>query len=693
MKLSLKIPLLIGTIIFIVSTSIGLLSILVASKVVEETAYVSLLDQAIGGTDLVSLELHARLDILQEIANREEVKSLDWERQRRSLLPDVERIGYLDLAVLDMQGQAHYIKDETTSNLSERDYVIKALSGKQAVSDVLISKVINRPVVMCAVPITDDSGTVVGALIGRQDGTALNDVTKNVKLGNTGYSYITNKEGVIISHRDIDLVLSQYNPVVEAGENPLMQSLANTILLSQRQETGFVQYTFNDKKMVVGFAPVSEFNWTLFVTIDYKELMSGLDRLIFLIVSLAVFFVVVGFIAAYFLGHSIVKPVGTVAYTLQDISGGEGDLTKRIVLKKIKAKDEISDLAHYFNLTIDKIKNLVVGVKEKTTSLSATGEELATNMMETVSAINQITANIQNIKTRIKTQRESVEKTDTSMEQIMDSVEALNKSVDEQQAGVSQSVADIQGFIKNIGGVTQTLTNNMSSIKELAASSEVGRASVQEVAADIQEISHDSEGLLEINEVMESIASQTNLLSMNAAIEAAHAGETGRGFAVVAEEIRKLAESSSEQSKTINSVLKKIETSIKKIRNSVESVLKKFEAIDAGVKIVVTQEDAIQHAMEAQEYDSGRMLETINKLSGLTETVKQVAANMLIESGKVITESKALKDETSEITDGMSEMASGAEQINVSVNYVNEISFKNKGNVEDLVKAVSRFKV
>jgi methyl-accepting chemotaxis protein len=693
MKLSLKIPLLMSALVFIVSASIGLSAIFIASKVVEETARLALLNQSIQGTDMVGQELNARLAVLQELANREEVKSMDWERQKASLFSSVDRLGYLDLAIVNLEGQASYIKEATTSNLAGRDYVTKALNGTPAVSDVLISRVINKPVVMYSVPITDNSGKIAAALIGRQDGASLNEITKNVKLGSTGYSYMTNKDGVIISHQNIDLVLNQYNPIVEAEKDPSVQNLANAILTSQRETTGSVQYTYNGRETVAGFAPVQGFGWTLFVTTTRKELMSGIDHLILLIVSFGAAFVAAGLVISYFLGRSIVKPLDDVTGTLRDISEGEGDLTKQIILKNAKGEDEISALARYFNQTINKVKKLVEDVKGKTVSLSATGEELSSNMTETASAIVQITANIQSIKTRIGVQKESVEKTDASVAQITDSISGLYESVNEQQVNVNQSAAGIQGLIKNTGEVTETLRSNMDNITDLASASEIGRAGVQEVAADIQEISRESEGLLEINEVIENIASQTNLLSMNAAIEAAHAGESGKGFAVVAGEIRKLAESSKEQSKTINTVLKKIKGSIDKIRISADGVLKKFEAIDAGVRNVTVQENTMQQAMAVQEHDSGRILETINNLVTLTDKVKQSAEEIFIESENVMKESRALKSETEEITGGISEIAIGTGQINTSVNYINETSLQNKENIGDLVQAVSRFKV
>jgi methyl-accepting chemotaxis protein len=192
---------------------------------------------------------------------------------------------------------------------------------------------------------------------------------------------------------------------------------------------------------------------------------------------------------------------------------------------------------------------------------------------------------------------------------------------------------------------------------------------------------------------MENIASQTNLLSMNAAIEAAHAGEAGKGFAVVAAEIRKLAESSSAQSKTIGTVLKKIKGSIDKITKSTENVLNKFEAIDSNVKTVSEQEGIIRNAMEEQGQGSKQILNGIEQVTDITRNVKSGSNEMLIGAQEVIKESQNLEKATQEITSGINEMANGADQINTAVHHVNEISGKNREGIDTLVKEVSRFKV
>jgi methyl-accepting chemotaxis protein len=248
-------------------------------------------------------------------------------------------------------------------------------------------------------------------------------------------------------------------------------------------------------------------------------------------------------------------------------------------------------------------------------------------------------------------------------------------------------------MLANIQSVSQTLSKNSGNVKGLMEASEVGRSGLQEVAADIQEIARESEGLLEINAVMENIASQTNLLSMNAAIEAAHAGEAGKGFAVVADEIRKLAENSGEQSKTISTVLKKIKDSIGKITTSTDSVLNKFAAIDREVRTVSDQEENIRNAMEEQNAGSKQILVAVGELNEITRKVKDGSTQMLEGSEQVIHESKNLGAVTEEITNGMNEMATGADQINVAVNRVNAITGENKASIDVLVREVSKFKV
>ncbi|MDR2923005.1 MAG: methyl-accepting chemotaxis protein [Treponema sp.] len=434
----------------------------------------------------------------------------------------------------------------------------------------------------------------------------------------------------------------------------------------------------------------SDETWSIMIASSESYILKEVNEMKKFVIILAAIALAIAVVIIYFVLNNTTRPIVRVAETLKDISEGEGDLTRSIA---VSSKDEIGDLALYFNKTLEKIKNLIVIIKGETAGLQNIGNDLASNMTETAAAINQITANIQSIKGRVISQSASVTETNATMEQVITNINKLNDHVENQSGNISQSSSAIEQMVANINSVTNSLINNSANVTNLTEASEAGRAGLQEVSVDIQEIARESEGLLEINSVMENIASQTNLLSMNAAIEAAHAGEAGKGFAVVADEIRKLAESSGEQSKTIGTVLKKIKESIDKIARSTGKVLTGFQAIDSGVKTVAEQEENIRNAMEEQSEGSKQLLQSTSGLNEITQQVKNGSEEMLEGSKEVMKESQNLERVTQEITGSMNEMSSGADQVNIAVNHVNEISGRNREGIETLMREVSRFKV
>jgi methyl-accepting chemotaxis protein len=584
---------------------------------------------------------------------------------------------------------------DTLEDYNTADYYLLARnSGNPTIMDPFEYVVGGKTVLMTSicVPIRTD-GKIVGVMGFDLPLTGIQDISQASKPFPDSVTAVFSTNGTVTACFDP----SRIGKNMRETEADMAGKYINDFVNAVKAGTPFSFTNYIDtmkSDMTIYTVPITigstKTTWSYATAIALNTIMAPVYEMLEITLVIGAVVVALLIAASIFFARTISKPIVKVADNLKDISEGEGDLTRTIA---INSKDEVGDLALYFNKTLEKIKNLVVNVKGEAATLSNIGTELASNMTETAAAINEITANIQSIKGRIINQSASVTETNATMEQVVTNINKLNGHVEDQAETITKRSAFIQAMVDNINSVNQTLLKNLENVQTLKEASEVGRNGLQEVAADIQAIARESEGLLEINAVMENIASQTNLLSMNAAIEAAHAGEAGKGFAVVADEIRKLAESSGEQSKTIGNVLKKIAGSIGKITKSTENVLNRFEAIDSGVRTVAEQEEIIRQAMEEQGEGSKQLLQGTGNLNEITKKVKSGSEEMLEGSKEVIKESQNLEKATQEITGGINEMASGAEEINTAVHHVNEISGKNREGINILMREVSRFKV
>jgi len=549
----------------------------------------------------------------------------------------------------------------------------KKAGGQVAFTDPFVDAVSGDVIISLSMTAYDDAGNDIGVVCEDVTVNSLNTLLQ----AESGNVWLLNGSGLFITHSDSGAVMKK-NFFIEMG----LEQYSSAALSSKND------FFAENRDIFLYAIRIPEADWFLVSFVSKDVVFSEINRMLMLVSLIIVGLMVLTAIFIVILTKRLVKPIINITNTLKDISEGEGDLTKRIT---VSSNDEIGDLANYFNRTMEKIKNLIGAIKYKINGLNHTSFELSVNMGNTSTAVQEISSNLDNMEVLMVKQENGAEEAGKAIGDIKTNIDSLIKMIEQQTDSVNISSSAIEEMTANIHSVTQTLAENSRNVGVLTEASENGKTGLQLVAQEIVEIAHDSEGLLEINSVMENIASQTNLLSMNAAIEAAHAGEAGRGFAVVAGEIRKLAESSGHQSKTTANMLKKIKASIDNITRSSNDVLERFGAIDTSVKTVAVHEQNILKAMEEQEIGGQQILESISQLRGITSSVKKGSDEMAKSGETLVRETAEFIKTSQKAVEGMNEILTGVNQIKVSVGHVNEMSSENNKNFESLKQETEKF--
>ncbi len=371
-------------------------------------------------------------------------------------------------------------------------------------------------------------------------------------------------------------------------------------------------------------------------------------------------------------------------------AGSQGNLSVRI---GDSSKDEIGRLGGHMNDFLSQLSNRVKNIQDTGTNLMAVGHELAINMEQTAASSIQISSNVRTVKDRIADQSASITESSAAIEEVVSNIDSLGGLIETQSLNIGESSESIEQMVKNIGFATKNIAEVNRSFEDLKTASERGLEYIEKSNSIITEVSHESEGLKETNRIISNVASQTNLLAMNAAIEAAHAGEIGKGFAVVADEIRKLAESTTLQSKLIESRLNSVITLVENIVETSKITEEMFQHVNGLIETVSRLEKEVERLITEQNSESQVILDSLEKMSAISSSVNQGSKEMKIGSRQVFGEMKSLIDITEDVNRLIEGVAENTQEIDAVVTKVSRIGETNLEAVERINKELEIFKV
>ncbi len=629
--------------------------------------------------------------VIEALANLPQIKDSQVSMEDKCrLLGTMAQVNpeYISIGFYDANGHT-LLPDGSILDDHTSEFFQFAIKGQKYVLRPVFSEVTGVLTTFFAVPVRSENQKIIGAVVSIVNAEYLANVVTHVVIGEASHPYLFSyADGTIISHADTQKVLN--GETITASVSPEYDALMKRV-----SNGGTAVETIKDPadgiNKLVFYSPVGAgTDWGIVCMCPEHDFNGFLDvvRLRgrqYLISNMAFWLLIMAFIIVRNL-----KKLNVVTKALEEVASGEADLTKRLV---VKSKDEVGDIVNSFNSFIDKLHEIIKDIKESETALNGAGQILGTSTNDTSSAITQILANIESVHGQIRNQNGSVIQTSTAVNEIAANIGSLGKMIEVQGSGVSNASAAVEEMIGNIGSVNHSVELMADSFNKLLIETQNGALKQEDVNERIKQIESQSEMLQEANEAIAAIASQTNLLAMNAAIEAAHAGESGKGFSVVADEIRKLSETSTAQSQTIGDQLANIQASILSVVDASQQSWEAFNNVSGKISETDQLVRQIKSPMEEQQQGSLQIGEALHSMNDNTAEVRQASAEMTEGNEQIVREVNSLQTISSIITSSVDEMTIGAQKINETGVMLSEVATEVNEAIGKISNQINKFKI
>ncbi|MCR5613404.1 methyl-accepting chemotaxis protein [Treponema sp.] len=670
---------------------IGIVSYNISARALKSSVerHLDILSKELADT-IVSLNEH-EFAFLEGLSKLEVIcdENISIQEKHNVLKTVLKKMGprYENIAYYDAQGNA-VLSDGSVRNFKGAPYWEAAMRGERFISEPMFTTVTNSVLQNYCVPVFGKNNKPIGAIVLIINGNMILDTVKEIDMGG----------GIHPS------VISRASGKTIANANPNTDENAQKEELDETKGLGLVlshvfagldgQEDFTDPnmkvRMIVAYKPIPDTQWSIFAVAPYDFYYGSLKHMRLMIGVIIIVTVILSIIISALIVRVLVKPLIAVKGSIEEIASGNADLTKRI---NTTSTDEVGDVVKGFNGFVGKLQEIVQNLLLSKDNLIQVDSDLQLSTQEASSSIIQIISNIESVKNQIVTQSDSVTETAGAVNEISANIESLEKMISHQSQNVEQASSAVEEMIGNINSVNTSVTKMIESFNELERNSNSGIATQANANERILQIEEQSKMLQDANSAISAIAEQTNLLAMNAAIEAAHAGEAGKGFSVVADEIRKLSETSTAQSKTIGAELTKIQDTIKSVVEVSSETNRTFASVAQSINATSQIISQIKSAMEEQQTGSKQIIDALASMNESTVQVKSASEEMTEGNKHILAEVAKLKEATETITGSVQEMHNGATRINETGSELRTISTKVTDSIRQIGDEIGLFKV
>jgi len=522
--------------------------------------------------------------------------------------------------------------------------------------------------------VRNDKGIITGVIALDVTLDKLSEFVNNEKITDDGLTVLIDDTGLFIVHPDLSWIL-------EMNFFDEMPSVNKSVILGHK---GSFAITGGD---YICSIPVEGTDWFLVSTGSLSSLWAGTRQLLLIVIIVVLVLTVMAGVTAIVLSYYLTKPLRKLVSSFSIISGG--DFTAML---PDYASQEASALSGGFNHFAGSISGLVRKIKNSAKDISKVAHDLESSVHNTREVITLVSDDMNLICDDVHLENNSINRSESAVNHVMEEIEILYNDIKEQSAQISGASSAIEEMVANLHSIENNTAMANERIAELVHCSQEEKKRLSETTEAARIVEVESQTLAGMNKVISDVATQTNLLSMNAAIEAAHAGEAGRGFAVVAQEIRKLAETTAQQSQNSESAILSLQKRIREIASSVVHVEDSFSEMIKMIHQVEGITANLKCATEEQGIGSNQLLKSISAINHITRDVETSAHTMKNSASDAVTACQNLSELSRGVGEKVSKCGEGVKSLTGNSNVVFSIVENTRLAVTQLEKSVSPFK-